>query len=225
MISAMQRIQAFLKADYPVRWLFNGDSITHGIYHTYGCRDYTEMFSEHVRGDLARIHDLVIKSAYSGDTTIQLLDTFEHRVEAVRPHVVFYMIGMNDVHHPARAMPVEQFRQNLDLLGQKTEKMGALAVLQTCNGIWGDPQSDYKNEQLELFMNVVRELAHERNWPLVDHHACWNAHSGAWPLWLNDPIHPNHFGHRVFFHHLIETLGAKAAHVTEQQRFHVPQWP
>jgi lysophospholipase L1-like esterase len=225
MIQPMQRIQSFLQGSSPVRWLFNGDSITHGVFHTHGSRDYTQLFCEHLRSDMGRTNDLVINSACSGDTTVQLLETFEPRVSSVKPHVVFYMIGMNDAHHPWRAMAIEEFRDNLNLLVHKTKELGALTILQTCNNIWGDPQTEQKNEHLDRFMAVVREVAAQNDCPLVDHHAFWSASGDACGQWLNDPIHPNAFGHRVFFRQLIDRLNAKANRVTPQEQFEIPGYP
>ena len=44
----METIRRLLSRDAPVKWLFTGDSITHGALHTIGWRDYTELFSERV---------------------------------------------------------------------------------------------------------------------------------------------------------------------------------
>ena len=48
----MQAIQKLIRSAEPVKWLFYGDSITHGAVHTFGARDYTEHFTERVRFEL-----------------------------------------------------------------------------------------------------------------------------------------------------------------------------
>lgn len=204
----MQRITKFLNTDTPVRWLFNGDSITHGAKHTHGCRDYPELFGERVRYLLARKDDLVIKSAISGNTTRHLLDTFEHRVAVIQPHVVFYMIGMNDC-SPKNEISVEEYEQNIDLLGQKTEKLGALPVFQTCNPIVS-PGEDQQVRGLRLnkYLNALRQKAVSRNWPLIDHHQFWEKQEEAVLFgWMNDTVHPNAYGHRAFYRYLSQCLG------------------
>ena len=45
----MDEIRALLGRAEPVRWVFTGDSITHGAAHTIGWRDYTELFDERAR--------------------------------------------------------------------------------------------------------------------------------------------------------------------------------
>lgn len=204
----MQRITNFLRTDTPVRWLFNGDSITHGAKHTYGHRDYTELFGERVRYLLARKDDLVIKSAISGNTTRHLLDTFEHRVAVLQPHVVFYMIGMNDC-SPANQVSVEEYEQNIDLLGQKTEKIGAIPVFQTCNPIVS-PGVDQQPRaaRLEEYLEALRQKAASRHWLLIDHYQFWKRQEPAVLFgWMNDAVHPNAYGHLAFYRYLNQCLG------------------
>ncbi|HEU5326569.1 MAG TPA: hypothetical protein VFU78_00670, partial [Thermomicrobiales bacterium] len=50
----MGPVRALLQGVEPVRWVFAGDSITHGAAHTIGWRDYTELFGERVRWELRR---------------------------------------------------------------------------------------------------------------------------------------------------------------------------
>src|SRR5687768_2018263 len=122
----MQRVQQLLRSDQPIKWLFYGDSITHGAYHTFGWRDYTELFSERIRYELNRREDIVIKSAMSGNTTRDLLERFEWRVQQFSPHVVFIMIGMNDC-AAGRGVTEVEFAANLTLLGRRIRDIpGAL---------------------------------------------------------------------------------------------------
>ena len=62
----MNEIADLLRRDQPMKWLFAGDSITHGALHTLGWRDFTELFSERVRWELKRTRDFVIKTGISG---------------------------------------------------------------------------------------------------------------------------------------------------------------
>ena len=90
----MERIKASLKSERPLKWLFYGDSITHGAFHTFGARDYTQLFAEKVRYELKRFTDVVINTAISGNNSRQLLNGFDWRVGQFRPDAVFLMIGM-----------------------------------------------------------------------------------------------------------------------------------
>lgn len=84
----MKRIKAFLECSDPVKWLFYGDSITHGAVHTFGRRDYTEYFAERVRAEMGRRMDMILNTAISGNTTQDLLESFDWRVAHFRPDVV-----------------------------------------------------------------------------------------------------------------------------------------
>lgn len=217
----MEQIQKFFQSETPVRWVFNGDSITQGALHTYGHRDYTELFSERVRFTMGRGSDLVIKSAVSNNTTRHLLETFEHRVAAVRPHVVFYMIGMNDC-FPKVGISVDEYERNLDLLGRKTEEIGAVPVFQTHNPL-AAPSAEQQALRASLpeYLQAVRNVAKTGNWLLIDHYEFWQQHEAHWFSWMNNFAHPNAYGHIVFYRCLIETLGIVNP-PGEQEHFFVP---
>ena len=108
----MQRVKDLLKSAERNRWLFYGDSITHGAKHTNGSRDFSELFRERVIWELQRKEDLVLNSAYSGFSTTNLLADFEWRAAAFKPNAAFVMIGCND----SKIMDAETFEKQLDKL-------------------------------------------------------------------------------------------------------------
>jgi len=196
----MERVKSLLKADKPVKWLFHGDSITHGAFHTFGARDYTELFAERVRWELRRCGDLVLNSAYSGFTSRDLLADFDWRVGQFAPDVVFVMIGMNDCVDGRGGL--DEFKENLRTL---VGRIGGLAVLQTCCPIL--PNSAPEREpRYPAFMDAVQEVAAAEKLPLVDHHRHWLANSDKHFYWMNDAIHPNAAGHAAMAHHLFKCL-------------------
>ena len=69
--------------DRPLKWLFYGDSITHGAVHTFGWRDYTQLFAERIRAELGRNMDVVINTAISGHNTEHLIDSFDWRLKSL----------------------------------------------------------------------------------------------------------------------------------------------
>ena len=48
----IEKIANLLSGKLPVRWIFTGDSITHGGLHLAGWRDYVQLFEERVRWEL-----------------------------------------------------------------------------------------------------------------------------------------------------------------------------
>lgn len=201
----MERIHAILQRKEPVKWLFYGDSITHGAAHLFGARDYTEHFSERIRTESGRSQDIVIKTAISGNTTRNLLADFDWRLAQFQPHVVFLMIGMNDC-STDRKMPLEEFRANLALLVEKIGALGGLTILQTtCPILPGSAPG--REENFPSFMQAIRDVAADSGLPLVDHEAYWKANEGRHYYWMSNAFHPNNAGHLAFAHHLFREMG------------------
>lgn len=201
----IERIQKLLKGDDPIRWLFYGDSITHGIVHTSGWRDYPQLFNERVRTELKRSHDLVLNTAISGNTTLNLLEEFDWRVSQFKPDVVFLMIGMNDSAETSK-VNLENFEINLNTLGERIEALGAITVYQTTCPIL--PQANAIREPFfNGYMDVIRRVAIQRNAPLIDHTKFWIEHARQYPYWLSNAFHPNADGHRAFAYFLYRELG------------------
>jgi lysophospholipase L1-like esterase len=207
----MQRVKQLLQSPKPVKWLFHGDSITHGALHTFGFRDYSELFSERIRYEMNRKGDIVIKSAFSGNTTLDLLGDFDWRVGSLQPNVVFLMIGMNDC-SAGRKIPREEFRGNLETLCRKIMDLnGAVTVLQTTCPIIPGRSAD-REPNFDSYMDAVREVAAAQRLPLIDHTRYWRnvfAEKGAGlhQYWMSDAFHPNNFGHQVFAEFVFKELG------------------
>ena len=201
----MQRIcQRLQNTDVPTKWLFYGDSITHGCTHTMGQRDYVELFAERVRGELGRFQDLILNAAISGNTTRQLLDDYDWRVGQFAPDVVFLMIGMNDC-SSNNDLSLDVFKANLQTLADRLQNDNAQLVLQTTCPIL--PGSTPEREpHFPAYMDAIRELAASAHLPLIDHTRLWPADLDALYYWMNNAFHPNEYGHRAFAFELFRAL-------------------
>ena len=200
----MDAIRELLKADEPVKWLFYGDSITHGALHTFGRRDYTELFAERVRYEMARTRDVVINTAVSGNTTRPLLQDFDWRVAQFKPDVVFLMIGMNDCSDNNDIGP-DEFEENLNELADRVETLdGSLGLQTTCPILPGAAPDREPN--LPIFMDVIRSVAAERDLPLVDHTRFWEQNAEKLYYWMSNAFHPNEYGHLAFANLLFREL-------------------
>jgi lysophospholipase L1-like esterase len=80
----------------PVLWNFVGDSIAHGALHTWGRRDYVQLFDERIRYGLGRRGDIVINASYNGYTIAAVAAELEQRCLRFAPDVVALALGMND---------------------------------------------------------------------------------------------------------------------------------
>lgn len=200
----MKKIHSLLRSSKPLKWVFYGDSITMGAVHTMGWRDYSELFAERVRFELRRNDDIVIKSAYDGNTTRHLLDSFDWRVKQFQPHVVFIMVGTNDCYEGPDGfrVPLEEYKRNLELLIKKIKGLKICQpILQTSCPILsgGSPE---RERNLPKYMAAVRQVARESRVSVIDHFAYWQQKArkpgSAQYAWMSDAIHPNEMGHRVF---------------------------
>lgn len=196
------RIQECLKANAPKRWVFAGDSITHGALHTFGWRDYTEHIAERLRYELRRGRDHVIKTGISGWTVRQFLDDLDWSLMQYRPDVVSINYGMNDCVMGEKALPDFEERYRRTLTRIRGELESAAIVLHVPNPIL--PNDTSRAPALPAFSEVVRRLAAEFGCVLVDHPAHWSNR----PIWylMSDAIHPNDMGHRLMAHAMLREL-------------------
>lgn len=200
----MKKIKELLAQETQVRWVFSGDSITHGAFHTFGSRDYTELFTERIRYEMFRRLDAIIKTAISGTNTSSPLNDFNALIGQFAPHVVFLMFGMNDC--SSQSVPPDAFEENLYDLVDKIAGIGAVPVLQTTCPVL--PGACPEREQyLDKYMDLVRIAAESRKLDLIDHNLFWKKNGSDLHYWMNDAIHPNAFGHRVFARLIFEEMG------------------
>jgi len=197
-----------MKVDRPVKWLFTGDSITHGALHTWGYRDYVELFAERIRYELSRRRDVIVKTAISGWTTGNIREDIDWNILQFEPDVVSLMIGMNDCCGGPDGLGT--FRDNYNfILDRVLENPKRRIILHTTNPIWSEAND--RRGHLPIYIDAIREIARARQLPLIDHWTYWNQ---SWPLspirrttWMNDPIHPGNYGHRAFAFLLLRELG------------------
>jgi len=196
------------KTDEPIRWLFTGDSITHGALHTFGQRDYVQLFEERLRFETGRCRDVVIKTAISGWTAQRILDDVEWNVLQFTPHVMSLMVGMNDAQLGAGY--VKEFGEKYRLILDAAKVSAAVFILHTPNPVI--PGKDGAREPvLPAIAEEIRTIASEYGAVLVDHFSGWRKAWEETPLrmysWMSDAIHPNECGHRAFARLLLQTLG------------------
>ena len=202
----MGPVRALLQGVEPVRWVFAGDSITHGAAHTIGWRDYTELFGERVRWELRRMRDMVIKTGTSGWTVEALLADLDWNVLQFQPECVSLMFGMNDCSQGLAACATFK-RRYAEAIERIREATGAVVLVQTPN--WTLPTGGAARiECLPAYRETVLEVAAATGVPCIDHFPEWVAAeaSGALQHWLGGGCHPNEYGHRAIAHTLFRAL-------------------
>ena len=204
------------------RWVFYGDSITHGCAHTSGWRNFVEIFTEVIRWEKASLFDHVINSGNSGYSSTHLVrdGQFDWQVADLKPNVVLILIGANDIVLPDASL--ERFTENLRTLVKKTRDINAIPVLQTYNTMellrnpvekW---QHDYVKRYNEFpsYNDAIRKVAQEFDVILVDHDKHWRTNAAdatTLNFWLGDPLHPGARGHQEMAKLIVRTLGIAPA--------------
>ncbi len=197
----MDAARVLLRSESPLVWLFYGDSITQGVRHTEGFRDYTQLFAERVRFEMGRRTDIVINTAISGQTTQELLEGFDWRVGRIAPDVVFLMSGMVDC-GGAKSIPIRQFEENLHALCRRMRDLKAQVVLQTSTPIVPGKVT-FREPHLPAYTEVLRHVSGKLALPLIDHDRHWRAQPGGFAAWdAADGYHPNAAGHAAIARNL-----------------------
>lgn len=235
-------LRGLLASGAPLTWVFTGDSITHGLIHTRGARNYVEHLHELIRGDLGRVQDVVLNTAITGWRADLILGDFDRRVAHWRPDVVTLMIGTNDcttewldpiVEVPAFAASIAEFVA-------RVRATGALPVLQTPPTV--DLLHAPDRARIGAFAQAIREVGAREGVIVVDQHARFSEFSVGtgpgnegmpWGL-FDDAFHPGAAGHALIATELARALGL-AAQATSSRvladltaRVAVaehPQWP
>ena len=202
----MHEIADLLQRDQPVKWLFAGDSITHGALHTLGWRDFTEHFSERVRWELKRTRDFVIKTGISGWKITDLANDLDWNVLQFNADVVAMKFGMNDCTLGEEGL--DTFRSTYTGVIQALQQRGSRVLLQTPIPVLeyaGAPRTLH----LAAYRNAILEIAATCRVPLIDHYERWSAREtiGTLQHLLVDGFHPNEYGHRALAHGIFEALG------------------
>lgn len=213
-------IDYLLSRDEPVRWLFTGDSITHGAGHTFGERDYVQLFEERLRWELRRTRDHVIRTAISGRTIIDLENDLDWSVRDYAPDIVSLMFGLNDcaTTHPDPGAFARRYRSIVETLLAD----GAEVIIHTPNRLLTTETAE-RQANIADYVDAVREVAEAPGVLLIDHYADWAEaeRTGQVEYWIDHGCHPGAAGHRVLARSLMLRLGMWDAE-SPTGRFFIP---
>ncbi|MFK4788326.1 SGNH/GDSL hydrolase family protein [Microbacterium sp. ZW T5_56] len=207
-----RRLRALLSAADPITWVLTGDSITHGLVHTQGARNYVDHLHELVRGDLGRSRDAMINTAISGWRTAQLLADFDHRVARWQPQIVTLMIGTNDCSSSGKVplISADEYAASLEDFVTRVRRLDAIPVLLTPPPV--DERHAPERARVPEFAHAMRTVARAHRVVLVDVFTRFQERGRdridgvPWQL-LADPFHPNATGHALIARELATALG------------------
>lgn len=187
--------------------LFIGDSITDA-----GRRDdkppygsgYVSLIQALVTAEAPELALRWSNRGISGNTVRHLATRWRADVVDERPDWLCVKIGINDCWRgmegkPEEAVPVGEFQETLAaLLDQAVAATGCRVVVATPYLIEGDRSDPWRIES-DRYVAATREVARERQLPLVDVQAAFDrvlAHTVP-ADWARDRVHPGLPGHAV----------------------------
>lgn len=195
------------RGEESVRIVCFGDSITGVYYHTGGWRAYPEMLEIALQMAYPKTKVQVINAGISGHNTRNALARIDRDVLKHKPHLVTIMFGMNDL----VAMPLTEFKANLEKLIDQCQKAGAEVMLCTQNAVLEN--TGRPNAKLDQFTQVIKAMAKDRKLALADCNRAYLDVRAKDPqefrLLMSDAIHPNMDGHKLLAQVIARTISGK----------------
>lgn len=219
----LDRIRAYLSGNESVKWVFAGDSITHGARHLMGHQDYMQLTEERVRWELGLERNLFIKTATSGWSIARISEDLDWRMLQFAPQIASFHFGMNDCKGGEEGIPAFK-QQYLDVIRRTREACNSAIIVHTPNPII--PAGDGNREPyLPGYVDAVRQVADEAGAVLVDHYANWLTYMESAQIFylMDDALHPNWYGHIFMAHALFRVLGVWDSDNSAMCRLFVPR--
>lgn len=197
-----------------LRWLFLGDSITHGALHTHGYDSFPQLLEKYIKGEMGRSKDVFINTAVSGATTKDQLQNHKARFETYKEvaDIVIIMFGTNDC---VSDVSIEDYKHNLKKIIEDVKAVGAIPILRTPNPCMDAPGE--RGRRLIPYIKVIEECAKEEQLILIHHYNQWRQAGNENPElikrggWIakgdESSIHPGAVGQLNMFHMAVRRLG------------------
>ncbi len=208
----LERITQKLERGEPVRLAATGDSITFVCFHTDAKRNYLTFTADALRRAYPQAKiELTIAGnlGVTGTGLPKLVDA----VLKKKPDLVFVMFGMNDCADGAGGL--DRYDANLTQFIRQIRQAGAEPVILTQNEIVEDTLDGSRRLSLPMYMKRAVKVARREKALYVDLFADWQRlkqeKPEQWKQYLNDAIHPNVAGHRLFAAGILKKLWPEAA--------------
>lgn len=201
------RIQELLEDVQPRTWVFTGDCLGFDVQHAR--RDWTEHFSDYIREQLRRTHDIILNSTVTNSTIDRLRRDIEWRVLRFQPDVVIITPGLEDcIAHGTE----KDFKTSLLDLVEFLHNEGCMVVLSTppCPVLSDSSRQGDGNTIRKTAVSHIRDVATECGTVLSDHYSHWQValeeHGSTDPLHDEAGQHPSEHGHRELAQRLLKSL-------------------
>ncbi|MGO4936178.1 GDSL-type esterase/lipase family protein [Fundicoccus sp. Sow4_H7] len=222
-VAHSQAIQLLIQSKQPLKWLFMGDSITHGALHTDGYESVPQLFEKFLHHDLERPDDLVFNMAVSGATTLSTLKAIDERFDAIQADIVILMLGTNDLKFFETS---QEYEHNYRLLLDHIQARQLPLVLRSLTPAFKEDWLSL-DDKLNDYYEITQKLAHEYQAAFVDQLHIFENLLNQYPYlrlpyygMFNDGIHPAFRGQMLMAKQLVSSLGiAKPNHHLMQLDF------
>ncbi len=145
-----------------------------------------------------RVYNLGI----SGDKTAGVLARFDAEATARKPDKILLGIGTNDSIHNTypSGTKLTEFKKQYKELIQKAQKFTSNIIVLGITNVDDNNDKGYKNDSLEKYNQIIKDLAFEQNLPFVDLFGFLSIDE------FEDDLHPNAKGHQKIFEKVKEVL-------------------
>ena len=109
----------------------------------------------------------MIKAGISGNKSNNMLDRLDRDVISKKAQIMTLSCGVNDVWHGPRGVKLEAYKKNITALVEKALAAKIQVYIMTATMI-GEDQKNANNQKLVAYNEFLRELAKEKNLPLID---------------------------------------------------------
>ena len=177
----------------------------------------------------------LVNAGIGGNTTAHGIARFERDVASADPDFVTICFGTNDFYRKNGLDPQvtpEDYRQNLMTMVEQTEALGAVPILITSpfitetasGGATRYPEGSV-NEALDVYVEVMREVAKETKTALVDIHALCDEQYSATDFLSGDGVHLSPLGDKAFADAVIAYMKAHFREDPDAPRVEQPTAP
>jgi len=158
-----------------------------------------------------------VPAGISGQTSREMLARIVPSVINQKPDWMTLSCGVNDVWHGASGVDLETYKKNITSIVDQVTAAGIKVMILTATPIMENDNP--LNQKLADYNDFLRQLAKERNLPLVDlNAACWAALKAHPPapgtlLYTVDGVHMNPEGNILMARGILEGFGLTPAQV------------
>lgn len=167
--AGLAAIQSLIQGTRDVTWVFTGDNIVQGAFHTEGMRSCVEIFAERIRAEMRRAGDVIINTGVAGDTAARLLRTLKQRAFRFRPEIVCLSVGINDAKRGPKGR--DDFRRDVRDILDRIRTAGSIPLIILPHPVYVPAAAN--RADLPQYVEILREASLRDEVPCVDQWSDW----------------------------------------------------